>query len=231
MTRSRRTLVIALLGAVAVAAVVAGVLIAVSSGGAEGSGSAATTTSSTAPSRPSFLVGVPQDGIVLGNPDAPALEEFADPQCPFCAEASKQLLPEIVEQYVKTGKVKLVWRGIAFIGPDSEKGLRAIDAAAAQDRLWDVAERLYARQGAENSGWITDDLLTEVGQGVAGLDVGTWKDDFDAPQTTKVIDEAVTEATNGGVRGTPTFVFRGQQLSLSALDIGAFHQALDPLLR
>src|SRR5581483_2735914 len=50
------------------------------------------------------------------------------------------------------------------------------------------------------------------------LDVARWRDDFDAPQTERLIREAAAAAANAGVRGTPTFVFRGRQLSLDALD-------------
>ncbi len=229
MKTSRRTLALALTGVVVAAAAVAVVLVLVSRGGGDGNGGSATTTAAAA-SRPASVRGIPQQGIVLGNPDAPALEEYADVQCPYCGEAALKLLPDVIDQYVRTGKVKLVWRGLAFLGPDSVKGLKAIDAAAAQNRLWDVAERLYERQGQENSGWVTDELLDEVGASVAGLDVSRWKSDFESSATSKLMDEASTAATNAGVRGTPTFLLDGRPVPLSALDIAAFHKAIDPML-
>ncbi len=126
--------------------------------------------------------------------------------------------------------MKLVWHGLAFIGPESLTALKAIDAAAQQDRLWDVAERVYARQGAENQGWVTEQLLTDVGAGIPGLDVEQWKSDWDAKRTNALIAEANAAAVDAGVQGTPTFVFDGQQLQLTALDLDAFRQAIDPLL-
>ena len=51
--------------------------------------------------------------------------EFADLQCPFCRDYTLNALPAIVEEYVRPGKVKLVFAGMSFIGPDSETALRA----------------------------------------------------------------------------------------------------------
>ena len=48
---------------------------------------------------------------------------------------------------------------MAFIGPDSDKALRTAIAAGEHDHLWDVVHGLYASQGAENAGWVTDELV------------------------------------------------------------------------
>src|SRR3989344_4780744 len=66
------------------------------------------------------------DDVVLGNPDAPVtVVEFGDYQCPFCARFFKEVEPKIREEYIKTGKVKMIYRDFAFLGPES------IDAAMA----------------------------------------------------------------------------------------------------
>jgi protein-disulfide isomerase len=232
MKTPRRTLAIALAGAVVVAGALATVLILVSRGGGDGGGGGggATTSSSTAPSRPASLRGVPQNGIVLGNPSAPALYEYADIQCPFCADATIVMIPDVIAKYVRTGKIKLVWHGLAFLGPDSLTGLRAIDAAAEQNRLWDMVERLYTQQGTENSGWVTTGLLEQVGAGIAGLDVEKWKAAWDSDAVNTMISEAESAAKDVGVGGTPTFVFKGQHLQLAGFTIADFSQAIDPLL-
>ena len=124
-------------------------------------GPPATTTTSPAPitgpaAIAALFAGIPQHGDTLGNPSAPVtMVVFEDPQCPFCDEWSLDTLPTVLDQFVRTGKVKLVYRGILIIGPNSVAGLRAIVAAGRQNKLWNMNEALYANQGKENSGWIT----------------------------------------------------------------------------
>jgi len=118
------------------------------------------------------LRGIPQQGTVLGRPDAPVtLVEYADLQCPYCGVWARETLPQLVREYVRTGKVKLVFRGLAFVGPDSATGLTTALAAANQGRLWQVVDLVYANQGEENSGWLDDELLRSIGGQLPGLDV------------------------------------------------------------
>jgi protein-disulfide isomerase len=219
----RRTVLMVLAGAVALAAVLAVVLVVVSRGSGGG-----TTTTFTTPT--ASLAGLAQHGNSLGNPKAPALVEFADLQCPFCAEWSRDVFPAVVRDYIRNGKVRLVFHGLAFIGPDSQKALQAVFAAGNQNKLFDVLEALYANQGGENKGWVTDGLLKQVGKTVPGLDVSRWLKDANGSGVQAQIAAAAQAATDAGVQSTPTFVFKGQQLQLTALDPTAFHQALDPLL-
>ena len=83
--------------------------------------------------------------------------EFADLQCPYCHEYAVNALPAIVKEYVRTGKVKLVFFGMAFIGPDSDKALRARSTPrGSRASSGTYLDLLYRNQGAENSGWVTD---------------------------------------------------------------------------
>jgi protein-disulfide isomerase len=196
---------------------------------------AVTVTGGTATQK--LLRGIPQQLNVLGNPKAPVtMVEFADLQCPFCREFSLDVLPAIIREYVRPGKVKLVFAGLAFIGSDSERALRATYAAGLQNRLWNYVNLLYRNQGPENSGWVTDDLLRAVGKATRGLDVNAMM----AARPTADIDNAILatnqQATNAHVRETPTF-FAGptggtlQQVGLSSLTPAAFRPALDAALK
>ncbi len=151
---SRRNLYIGVIGAVVLLAVV---LVGASVLSSRNSSSPKTASIPSAAATSKLLAGIPQSGGVLGNPKAPVtMQEFADIQCPGCDQYMTSAFPDIVRQYVRTGKVKVMWNGIAFIGPDSEKGLRYVNAAGKQNKLWNVAELLYRNQGAENSGWVTN---------------------------------------------------------------------------
>src|SRR5437764_9405623 len=116
---------------------------------------------------PAIYGGIPQQGLALGNPKAPVtMTEFADLQCPFCREYTAKVLPTLVSRYVRTGKVKMVFRDLASLGDDSVKAGRAAAAAGAQSKLWQFIDAFYADQGDENSGYVTDDFIRNVAQKV-----------------------------------------------------------------
>ena len=144
--------------------------------------------------------------MALGSPDAPVtLVEYADLQCPYCAQWSRETLPVLVDEYVATGQLRIVFHGLAFIGADSDKALRTAVAAGQDDHLWDVVHGLYASQGAENAGWVSDELVREIAAEVPGLDGERllsvrWEDSVE-PE----LKHAADAATSAGVRGTPAF--------------------------
>jgi protein-disulfide isomerase len=184
-----------------------------------------------------LFAGIPQRLNVLGNPKAPVtMVEFADLQCPFCRQYALDALPAIVRDYVRPGKVKLVFAGLAFIGPDSETALRSAYAAGLQNRLWNFLDLLYRNQGPENSGWVTDALLRATAQAIPRLDVGK----MIAARHTTAIDNAILatqqQASSARVNETPTF-FAGptggtlNRIELTSLTPAAFRPTLDALLK
>jgi protein-disulfide isomerase len=242
------------LGVGSAAAVIALVLILVSvigSSSAETTPSVpATTTTATGGTAPAespkapgaaatatLFRDIPQQLNQLGNRKAKVtMIEFADPQCPFCRQYELETLPTIVKEYVRTGKVKLVYFGIPIIGQNSEAGLRAVYAAGLQDKLWNFSHLLYKSQGAENSGWITDDLLRRIGDSIPGFDTQKMMADRVSPEVDAALTASAQQATSGRVDRTPTF-FAGptggtlQQVPLTALTPAAFRPTLDALIK
>jgi protein-disulfide isomerase len=223
----------AVVGAIAV--VIAGALIAVSvlgSGGDEPAPSVTVSGSDTV----ALLTGIPERGPVLGRQDAPVtLVEFADLQCPFCAEWSQSAFPEIVRDYVRPGKVRIVFRGLSFLGPDSEKALRFAVAAGLQGRLWYAVDLLYANQGQENSGWVTDGFLAGVAAAIPVFSPEQAHADETSPQVDAQIRAANDVAAALDVRSTPSFAAgkTGGELTLvsvTSLTADALRPTLDSLL-
>lgn len=183
-----------------------------------------------------LLAGIPQRGSTLGRPDAAVtLVEFADLQCPYCAQWSAVAFDDIVEEYVRPGKVRLEFRGLAFLGPDSERGLRFAVAAGRQGRLWDVVHGLYANQGAENGGWLNDDLLRDAGGEIPALDVEQAFADASSPGVAQEIAAASEHAEQLGIQGTPSFAVgrtggRLSPIAIASLDAEALRPTLDDLL-
>lgn len=116
--------------------------------------------------------GIPQHGNVLGRSTAPAtIVEYVDLQCPYCQQFETQALPTLLERYVRTGKAKIELRPIAFIGADSQLGRLAAIAAGRQNTMFNFAELLYLHQGAENTGWLNDSIVTAAAASIPGVDV------------------------------------------------------------
>src|SRR3954447_23988371 len=139
--RVRRARVLVGVALVALLAVVVAIA-ATSGGGGSGKGAAKTPGGVAA-----LFKGIPQQGMTLGRASAPVtVEEFIDPQCPFCAQFSREALPTVLKDYVRPGKIKLVLRPLAFIGQDSVTAARAVAAAGAQDKGWTFLDVLYSRQ-------------------------------------------------------------------------------------
>lgn len=199
MPKSRYT--VALMAAAAIAVV----LIGASLLGARDETTAASGTTPAAHA-PSLFAGIPQQGTALGSPSAPfTLIEYADLQCPYCARWARDALPTVVASYVKTGKLRVVFNGMAFVGPDSHTALQTAIAAGREHHLWDIVDGLYAAQGAENTGWVTDDLIAEIAAGVPGLNGSRLLEARSASWVEAELARAAAAAQAAGVRSTPSF--------------------------
>jgi protein-disulfide isomerase len=244
--RRRRLLIFG--GGVLVAVVVLVVVIAAGSGGSsKSSTSSATTSAPKTAANPSGLkgiaevqsefAGIPQNGNVLGNPNAKGtMMVFADLQCPFCAEFENKAFPAIVQKYVRPGKLKVVFQPIVIIGNDSILGARAAASAAQQHKLYEYVATVYRNQGQENSGYLNQDYVKKIGGGVSGLDVNNLVSDLKVAPVNKLLNDAQAIATSGHVTSTPSFFIAktGQPLQgfqVTSLEAPAFYGRLNQVTR
>jgi protein-disulfide isomerase len=227
-------------GALLAAVVVVVVAIVISQGGSDDEEQPSASGGRAQPSQSAeveeLFRGIPQQGVTLGEPDAPAtLIEFADLQCPFCAQYTTGALPSVIEDYVRTRRLKLQLRLLRFIGPDSERGAEVAAAATLQDKGWEFSDLFFRKQGQENSGYATDQFLQRLARATPGLDVGQLESDLDTPRAGALIRQAERQANRLGVSGTPSFfVQKGnaapQPLELSSLDAGSVTDAIESAL-
>jgi protein-disulfide isomerase len=114
--------------------------------------------------------GIPQSGNALGYPKAPVtMVEYIDLQCPYCREFETVVLPNLLTAYVRTGKVRIEQRLLAFIGPDSVRGRNAALAAGEQNKQFNFSELLYFNQGTENTGWLDQSMVNGAAVSIPGL--------------------------------------------------------------
>jgi protein-disulfide isomerase len=177
--------------------------------------------------------GIPQSGRVLGDPSAAVtMVEYLDLQCPFCRQFVSDAFPTLVDKHVRTGKLRVELRGLSFIGPDSERGMNAAQAAGLQNRMYQFVDLIYHQQGAENSGWLSDELIETAARSIAGLDVERLLDDAKSTVVAEKLIADSAQAERDGVEGTPTILVgpTGGNLSQvplsSATDLDSIEQAI-----
>jgi len=170
------------------------------------------------------FAGIPQRGLVVGNPRAPVtLVEFADLQCPFCRDYTINVMPSLVDRYVRPGKLRMEFRNVSFIGNDSLRAAQMAAAAGLQNKLWQFADLFYNNQGEENSGYVTDPFLQKIGSAVRGLDVQRAMNERNLPSIQRQLTDAQTEWQADGFNGTPSFLVgptTGRQVAVLRQGVG-----------
>lgn len=209
---STKVLVAAALGVLVLAG--AAVAIALAAGGKSSS------SSSTVPSVGSLtnalpaadavqreFAGIPQNGRVLGRPNAPVtMVTYVDLQCPGCRAFETEIMPAIVPELVRTGKLKVEARPIAFIGPDSLPARYAAIAAASQNRMFNFMQITYANQGVENTGWLNHAFIEKAAASVPGMDVPQLLDEQKSKAAIAVGKKIDGQANADNVSQTPTLL-------------------------
>lgn len=182
------------------------------------------------PSEPLSLDGAEVEGADVATV---AIIEFSDFQCPFCSKFSRETLPVLMTEYIKTGKVKHAFRHLPLrIHADAQKAAEASECAAAEGKFWPMHEALFLepakldvaslRTTAEEIG-----LSTGFVRCLEGATAAKVKSDADL-------------ATSLGVTATPTFFVgrvqpdgrvRVLDTIAGAHPLARFRQSLDKALK
>jgi protein-disulfide isomerase len=229
-TRRRAALV-----RLAILVALAGIAVAIAVGLSAGSGPSSTSQRGPTARKAPSLAGIPQAGVTLGRPRAKmTLIEFADLQCPFCGQYSTDVMGTVVDRYVRSGRLRYELRLRSFLGADSLRAAGAAAAAAKENRLFQFADAFYARQRAENSGYVTDGFLRTVAK-AAGADPAAVVAGAASARRQPLVLAAERLATSLGSTSTPAFYLRvpgGRLVPVepSALTPAGFTAALDQAL-
>jgi protein-disulfide isomerase len=170
-----------------------------------------------------LLSGIPQNGLVLGDPKAKVtLTEYIDATCPICRDYTLNTVPSIVKQYVRPGKVKIELRPVNNGWPSGGRGRELILAAARQNKAWQFAELAYHNQGGEQTAWLTDGLARAFAAKTPGLNVDTLFADAKGAAVQSEATALDAEARSDGVTGTPTFVLTTPDGTRHLLGVGDY---------
>jgi len=159
------------------------------------------------------------DDYIRGREDAPlTLIEFSDFECPFCERFFRDTLPQIDQEYIRTGKVRMVYRDfpIARIHKNAVKAAEAAQCAGEQGKYWDMHDMIFKHSKAMS---VADLKKYARELKVAGdrfdncLDSGKYADE---------VKKDLMDARALGVEGTPTFFvgYTGPDKTVQAYEIG-----------
>ena len=147
--------------------------------------------------------GIPQQDGALGNPAAPlTLTELSNLRCSHCRDFATMTLPVLVDRYVQSGRLRIVFDNLPILGPNSVAAARMAAAAGLQDHLFEFTEVFFARAG----GPVDDALLRRVASAVPGLDVDAAMRARDSAAVDEVLVDARRTAAEFSISGTPSFL-------------------------
>jgi protein-disulfide isomerase len=129
-----------------------------------------------------------------------ALIEYADFECPYCGEYERKTFPQILSDYVQTGKLKYFYRDLPL--PMHARALpaaRAAHCAGEQGKYWEMHDSLFAKQDALSAPAVLERAQT------LGLDTAKFTECLSSEKYTADIQKNVSEAQKMGIDGTPTF--------------------------
>ena len=171
------------------------------------------------------------DDHAIGDPNAPVvIQEFSDFQCPFCRRFHDQTLQQIVDEYVRAGKVYFIYRHFPVVDQNNARQESHAAAAAAvcagrQNRFWNYQDVLFANQTGENIGDYSNPRLLAMAEQL-GLD----RDAFDTCLGSADARAAVSAddllAKQSGLTSTPSFLINGKPV-IGAQSFEVFQQAIE----
>jgi protein-disulfide isomerase len=165
---------------------------------------------------------------ILGNANAPVtIVEYGDYQCPFCTRYFSTIQPQIVSDYINTGKAKMVFRDFAFLGPESTIAANAAQCAEDQNKLWAYHDALYtakiqdeAKGGSEDDGFYTPALFVKLA-GQVGLNIPTFTSCVNGNSDASVVASEISAAQAAGVNSTPVTFVNGVEVEVNGQSAGA----------
>ena len=157
---------------------------------------------------------------ILGSKDAPiTMIEFGDYQCFYCNKFYHDVEPDIVKNYINTGKVRMVFKDFTIIGQDSVNAAHASHCAQEQGKFWEYHDALYNNWSGENTGWASSDNLLKFAKQV-GLNENAFSQCMAQSKYISTVQGSLSNAKDLGLTGTPDFFIIAPDHSITKI-VGA----------
>ncbi len=189
-----------------------------------------------APNSPAQVGTVTDRDVILGDPKAPVtIIGYGDYQCPACGKFFSETEPLIRHEYINTGKVRIVYRNFAFLGPESVAAAEASECAKDQKKFWEFYDEIYKKEvpdGSRNNGNLNRDLFLTIATDI-GLNAETFTSCIDSKKYASVVQKEIAGGEDAGVNSTPTFFINGQKVrgALPYDGNGGFKSIIDDALK
>lgn len=218
------------LGSIVAAVVVIIVVIVVATGGKGSPAEApapqtASVKTDSAKTVAQLLKGIPQSGNTLGKQNAPlTMQYFGDLECPICRDFTLGALPGVIENEVRTGKLKIEYLSFQTATREPEvfrEQQVAAYAAGKQDKAWYYIELFYHEQGDETTNYVNESYLQGIASQVPGLDRKQWSEDRNDKALEDQVYKDEKRANEIGFKGTPSFTLgkTGGQLKPAFIEV------------
>ena len=150
---------------------------------------------------------------IMGNINAPiTILEWGDYQCTFCYKFHQNTLDIINEDFIKTGKVKFIFKDFPLNGPDSKLAAEASYCAQDQEKYWQYHDELYKNWGGERTGWITRESLAKFAE-IVDLDIEKFNKCLDDHKYENKVNSLYAFGKEIGIDATPSFlVFNDEKI-------------------
>src|SRR5699024_1713859 len=154
------------------------------------------------------------------------MTEWIDLRCPFCASFARESLPQLIEEYVDTGQVRIEYTDVAYFGEQSEDASVAAQAAANQDKYIDYITAVFDDAPENGHADLTRDILIDYAEQVDVPDMDAFTADLDDPAIREQAQAETMNAQRLGVSAVPFFV-AGDTAMSGAQPVDSFRDYLD----
>lgn len=163
------------------------------------------------------------------------LVEFGDYQCPFCKRFFDQTEPQMMEEYVNSGKTRFYFLDVSIVGSDSIILGQGSWCADEQGKYWEYHDVMYSNQGAENSGWGTPENVKSLASKIDGLDTSQFNECLDSKKYEIRSSQLTDFSEQIGLTGTPTMFVGNSKLGYTkitgAQPYSVFKQVIETYLK
>ena len=143
---------------------------------------------------------------MIGDPSASiTILEWGDYQCTFCHRFHESSLNTILDEYINSGKVNLVFKDFPLNGPDSVLAAEAAYCAGDQGKYWRYHDELYKNWGGERTGWITPDSLNKFAKTV-NLEIDAFDSCLNEHKYRQKVLDLEKFGRDIGIDATPSFL-------------------------